>query len=213
MATKTISPTKDAFMEGIVGPDTNYGGNALCSAQVVYAAGDKAFIYRTVVNFDVSAVAADTINAVSLWMYHETMNGSAGHVSRNKRYSTWVENQVTWNDFSTGNAWDTGGGDGAGDIDDVTPTEVTFTFASSSGWQEVTGLKGHVDDAISLRSNIVALNVHLADQDPGATAGNNWHGKDYPGNAHYLAIDYTPASPAGIPFIRPSNATRALLRR
>lgn len=213
MATKTISPTIEAPVEGIFDADQNYGGDAGAtygSARVAYVGGSKTFLFRSLANFDVSAVAADTINSASLWLHHYVAtNTPTAHISRNTRPSTWVEAQVTWNDYSTGNAWTAGGGD----VDDVTPTEVTFSLAGSTGWQEVTGLKGHVDDAIASRGNIVALNLHLAEQDPGFDDGHFWRGGRYLSLAWYLRIDYTPASPAGIPFERPSRATRALLRR
>ncbi len=210
MATKTIAPTIDAVIEGIAFPDSNFGAANYAGARAIYIGADKTFLYHSLGNFDVSALAADTINSASLWMYHYTVSGTPStYISRNTRPSTWVVGEVTWNSFSTGNAWTAGGGD----VDDVTPTVVTFSLAAGTGWQEVTGLAGHVTDAIASRSNIVALNIRMVADDPGTPAGHFWHATEYLSLAWYLRIDYTPASPAGIPFERPSRATRALLRR
>lgn len=210
MSTITIHATIDSYMEGIVGPHVNFGSTVGTAARVVYAGGDKAFLARAIGNFSVSPVAADTINSASLWLYHYTLSGTPStYISRCTRPADWVEDEVTWDDYSAGNAWTAGGGD----VDDTTPTKVTFSLAAGSGWQEVTGLKAHVDDAIASRGNIVSLIVRLAGEDPGSSAGHIWRTKDFGSFTWYLTIDYTPAFPAGIPFERPSRASRAILRR
>lgn len=211
MATITVIPQFDSMMEGISAPDTNYGSTPFTGARAVYAGENKTFLYHAIGNFVVGAVAGDTINSASLWLYitGDPDGTPLCNIERCTRPRDWIEDEVTWNDYSTGNAW-TGAG---GDVDATTPAAVQFNLAASTGWQEVTGLKGHVDDAIASRFSDVSLILSLEDEDPGANAGHLWRTKDYLSLVWYLAIDYTPASPAGIPFERPSRAVRALLRR
>ncbi len=187
MTTRTFISTIEVPIEGIFDDTQNYSGATYGSARAAYVGGTKTFLFRSLVNFDVSAIAAYSINSASLWLYHYVVtNTPTAHISRNTRPSTWVEGEVTWLEFSSGNAWTAGGGD----VDDTTPTEVTFSLAGSIGWQEITGLKDHVDDAIASRGNIVALNLHLADQDPGFDDGHYWRGRRYGSLIWYLKVDY-----------------------
>lgn len=225
MSTITIGPTIDSYMEMVLTPDNNFGSDALLFAKVAYIGENKSLLINSLGNFDVSAVAADNINSASLWLYtFDSGDAASVTISRVKAHPDvgggtppdWVEDEVTWNSYSAGNAWDTAGGD----TDEVNPTKVTFTIQATEGWQEIVGLAGHVTDAIADRANIVALELSLVNSDPDSNAGNGWYSREMMGTefippalAWYLRIDYTPASPAGIPFIRPSIAQRALLRR
>lgn len=213
MATFTTSATIDALIEGVASPTLNFGNEVVVIVQVAYSGEDKTIRMRGLGNFDVSPIAADTINSASLWLYHSVVVRNNGNpnifVQRCTRPSTWVEDEVTWEEYSSGNAWTAEGGD----VDAVTPTKVDVVLPGSTGWQEITGLEGHVTDAIANRGNIVSLLLNLEDEDPGAGVGNHWNSKENGSNTWYLSVDYTPASPAGIPFERPSRQQRALLRR
>jgi hypothetical protein len=74
---------------------------------------------RGLLKFDLSGIpAGSVINSATLSLYVTTdasSNARTFRVYKVKRI--WVENQVTWNAYSTGNNWQTAGGGGANDID------------------------------------------------------------------------------------------------
>lgn len=195
-----------------LGPDANHNGSNLGVA-VVYIGGEKTFHTRTLLRFIVAALAADTINSASLWLYQTTTydsNGVGATVARCGE--TWGESAATWNDRATGTAWAVAGGS----PDTGTPPEVAFSAGlGATGWKEITGLGAHVVDGIDNRANAVRLNLMLDDEDPGSSEGALYHDKENVGGTLHpqLVVNYTLASPAGIPFERPSRQQRALLRR
>ena len=205
--TVKIIASADSYIEGVVGPTSNFGSEVGTLARVVDSAGDKSFWARAIGNFNLAAYAGHTITSASLHFYHYNRDGAASaYIARCTRPATWVEDEVTWERASDAQAWT----DDGGDFDDGTPTKVTFSLAGSTGWQEVTGLKGHVDDAIANRSNVLAIIVRLADEDPETTTGHIWRALDYGSLEWYIelnvsyveAVAATATALAGVPVVR-----------
>lgn len=192
MATATFQASKDSQMEGITYPNNNYGGATILSTVVMYASGTKAFLFRPIVNFDVSSIAGHTINSAKLVAVATSTSGSGwtAKVSRCTRPATWTEMGVTWNKYDGSNAWTAGGGD----FDDTTPAAVIFSDPGGAGSFDITGLVNHVTDAISNRSNIVSLILRLSDEDPGVNEGLGVKSREHADTADrwYLEVDYTP---------------------
>ena len=97
---------------------------------------------HTVIRFDTTGESG-TVSSATLYLYQEGNNGEAHDVAVRELLQTgWVESQVNWNDYSTGNSWNTGGALGAG-TDRVSTPEDTVTVPSTTGsyvsW-DVTGI-------------------------------------------------------------------------
>ncbi len=94
-------------------PDLNYGGNVAMTQQVSYDVFGKIAWYRTIGNFDVSALAGAKINTAKLVreLYSITNGGQDAKLSRCTRPSEWTEGGVTWNTYDGVNDWSNVGGD------------------------------------------------------------------------------------------------------
>ncbi len=194
MATIQIQASIDNYLIGVVpNEDLNAGASISIAIGTFFSGETKLAIDRPIVNFDVSSIATATINSAKLVreVWSVTNGGFSAKLSRCTRPSTWVELNSTWNDYDAPISWSSVGGD----FDDVTPGVVTYTEASGTGSDEITGLLDYVTDAISNRSNIVSLILRASDEEPGATARNFWRSREYGTEAErwYLEVDYTPA--------------------
>lgn len=84
---------------------------------------------RSLIQFDLSSLPdAAIISSATLRLYLGAENSSTGRTMRVYRLKrAWVENQVTWNVYSTGNNWQTAGGFGS---DDCEQTEIaSYVFS------------------------------------------------------------------------------------
>jgi hypothetical protein len=177
-------------MSGIAAnQDTNYGAASAIAHGTLYE-GAKTNLDRPIANFDVSLVAARTINAAEL---HRSFAGGFGvsfgaKIFRCTRPTTWTELGVTWNKYDGTNSWTAGGGD----YDSSTPTPIAFTEGAA---ETITGLKPFVDDAIANRGNILSIIIRADNEDPGIDAWISWHSKDTPSpiGIWFLLIDYAGA--------------------
>lgn len=186
----TFYPHIDGDMEGIATPSQTRGAYTATVVGVAYSGETKAFLWRTIAFFDVGSIAGGTITAAKLRLYTtggRTGGAAAATVYRCTRPLTVVESQFSWNNYKTGTAWTTAGGD----YDGSTPTPVGFTHPASSGWHEITGLSGFVTDAIANRQSIVALLLRDDDEDPGANAYVSYDSKEGT-NAPQLVVTCTP---------------------
>jgi len=111
-------------------PDTNYGDREYI--RTVPYSGDPD---RSIIRFDLSPLpAGSTITDAKLYLYCWTVNGNwidsvhrVNHTTPN--YETdWVELEVTWNDYKSGTAWGTAGGD-------FNATATDSLLISSTGWK------------------------------------------------------------------------------
>jgi len=70
---------------------------------------------------------------LKLSLYVISIEGVGGYVSYGKFIKrAWVESQVTWNIYSTGNNWQTAGGEGANDSDSTNYSLATGTLTAGS---------------------------------------------------------------------------------
>jgi hypothetical protein len=72
------------------------------------AAGD---FLRAVVRFDLSSIAGRTATSCSLTVNSLAAAGGTGYTLARLTRTDWVESEVTWNDYASGSAWTTPGGD------------------------------------------------------------------------------------------------------
>lgn len=217
MAQLTVEANIDSFIEGLIGPDLNQGLANACQHHITYLGSAKALWSRAIGNFDVSALAGFPINSAKLvrGIHSLTNGGFSAILSRCERPADWVEDEVTWNEYRNGNAWDNAGGD----FDDAgPPAKLTYSEASATGTYEITGLKDFVEDALTNRSGIVSIITRLADENPPVTTGALWRSKEHGSDVWRLVIDYTPTNPGrrglntpherGAPATGPASVTR-----
>ena len=194
MAELTVDATIDSFMSETEA-DGNNGDQDFMVHDVVYSGEMKLQWRRSIVNFDVSALAGATINSAKLTrhIWSITNGGQSARLSRCTRPADWTEGGVTWNKYDGANSWTNGGGD----VDDTgPPAKVDYTEPTATGDHDVTGLEAFVTDALDNRANIVPLITRLVDEDPGVTTQYAWRSIEYGSDIWRLVIDYTP-SPGG----------------
>ena len=118
MPTLTIQPNAAAGMDVFLHkhyPTNNYG------AEPDLRIGERNthvdYVIRTLIKFDLSGLPADAIISsavLSLWcVTDKSSHARTFRVYRVKR--DWVEDEATWNIYSTGNNWQTSGAAGAND--------------------------------------------------------------------------------------------------
>lgn len=145
-----------------------------------------------IILFDLlSFLPADAVITAAIWHFKvaltNTVSGQTFYVKRCTR-TDWVETEVTWNDYKTGSAWTTAGGDMA------TP-EVTLDALTTIGWKSF-DIKTLVDDAWDTRSGILTFILwrHVGSDGSGtgevAIHGKNRHPFDV-ADPHHLRITYT----------------------
>lgn len=124
----------DAYMNNAA-PDGNFGTGsvAYCGA----TAGKAAEEYRPIWRFDLRAagIPSDaTVTLGELWIRVSTVVSNPESETHNFLRITkaggdpWVESEVTWNDYKSGTAWDSAGGDYDGTVTD------SGVGPSGTGW-------------------------------------------------------------------------------
>lgn len=113
--TITIQPTNgvDVLIES-VNPTTNHDTETTAYIGDTNATDPEA--QRIIIKFDLSTIPANaTIIAASISMFEIAAGDGAGLGAWNifcyRLKRDWVEDQATWNEYSTGNAWGTAGAD------------------------------------------------------------------------------------------------------
>lgn len=135
---------------------------------------------RMLVRFDIASLDVASVSEALLTIYFNVSQGGtpAMEVVYPRTYSVkrltqvgWVPSEVTWNDYSTGNAWSTAGGDftavGAASFD-TTQDEVWDTVIDA--FYRTIDVTTILNDALA--AGATTLNLIIADSDEaGAFAG------------------------------------------
>lgn len=130
MTTLTLQPDGTAGQDATIKSSGGGTGNFATDTTIVvgeWNAGSS--IERTLIKFDLSSLPSDAvISSATLSLYALTdlsSNARTVRVYRVKR--AWVESQVTWNIWSTGNNWSTAGGFHADDCEQTDIGSRAFT--------------------------------------------------------------------------------------
>jgi len=193
VAETTFEATIDSYMAAQQS-NVNFGNSTALVYAVTIIGGTKQGQRRSIFNFDVSSLSGHTINSAKLSRDLTAIVGTdvGGRITRCTRPSTWVELEVTWAVYSTGNNWTNPGGD----FDDVTPGKVDYTEPNATGVHELTGLLAYVTDALDNRSGIVSLINRLQNELPAATEEIDYKSTEHADGGPLLIVDHTPP-PAG----------------
>ena len=128
----TITTIQPCDIDSYIASDaatTNYGTNTT----MLHGAYNGGLRRRSLVKFNLSSIPATEIcdsAILSLWLAADLAN-QACTFSAHRLLKNWVENQVTYNIYSTGNSWDTAGALGAGDRD-ATAMGVSGTVSATA---------------------------------------------------------------------------------
>ena len=157
MAENAYVPVRDSILN-LQFPNDNYGATDQVRLGTVYGGGVKTVLERGMADFDVSDLAGETVLHAELVRYVFDVVGAGGfaaRIARCTRPGTWVESEVTWNNYKAGTPWTAPGGD----FTNTDPPFVSYTEAvfAQIGLYTVTGLGGLVQDAIDNRSGILSV--------------------------------------------------------
>jgi hypothetical protein len=219
MAETTIEADIDSEMTA-TDVSGNFGDLDLILLGLNYVGGDKQNLWRSIGNFDVSPLAGHAINDAKLVRTIYEVVGTppwTARVLRCSRPADWVELEVTWDEYSAGNAWTSRGGD----MDSSTPPPIGFTEAEGPGDHEILGMGGFVHDALEFRNGIVSVILRVDDESFDQTRQTSWWSKDRGSDVWRLVIDHTPPCPghrrtdrsplaSGTPAARPTRPSQAI---
>ena len=190
MSTVTLNPTDYTGYINSASSSTNFNATNLTLGERNEQSNQKK---RPLLQYDLSSIpAGSTINSATLRLYMITDfsdNARTARVYRVKR--DWVGTEVTWNEYSSGNSWQTAGGLGPNDVD--TPEIGTRDFTNSESvpaYKEFTLTASAIEDMIdggSFTNNgfLIAMDEEVNDAYLGSTG-------DASPNSHELVIDFTP---------------------
>lgn len=193
MARPVIDPTlelqpdatagKDNMMED-QNPTTNY--STLEYLHLGETNGITA-LYRSLIQFDLSSIPASaTVDAANLVVRlvangnERAANNRTGRAYRLKR--VWVEAESSWNNYSTGNAWQTAGAGGANDAEaadigscafsttDVSGADKTFALTASAVQEWTSG--AFANNGIKLQMDTETNDTQRVGSSDHATAAN-----------------------------------------
>lgn len=135
MPTITLQPDDstgiDSWIQSNVATRNNGSTTDLCIGE--WDGGSASC--KSLLKFDLSSIplGAVIVSAVLTLTYNGVeYSGNSRTVQAFRIKRNWVENQVTWNVFSTGNNWQTAGASGADDIESTVIGSYSIT-ASPSG--------------------------------------------------------------------------------
>ncbi len=194
-STDTFSGFVDTWL-GLFAPTTNNDGAASFGVNR-FGTGNHAVGYIKATGFNTTNIpAGSTITAASVNVKCQD-DGAPFAVRLRRVLRNAVVGQATWNVYSTGNSWTTGGGlsDGndrsATTTADATPNGVAYVVWSDA--QLVTDLQNMLDGSVS------NFGWHMERADAGTDDGNYYtftasEGAD--GSRPYLSVTYTAPSSA-----------------
>lgn len=144
----TLNPSADAPMLSDAAT-TNYGTEATVQSGE-WNGGVS--IRRSCIKFDLSAYSGRVAIAAKLRLYDTgndyTDNARTMNLYRLKR--AWVEGQVTWTIYSTGNNWaSSGAGDSTNDYDNNVVGSVSLPNPPVEGWVEIPLTVSYINEWLS----------------------------------------------------------------
>ena len=159
----------DAYLRADT-PTTNNGG----AAQLGAGEPDNSAIgnvWHSVLKFDLSSIPNNaTVNSATLTLYHDLELASQATtlgVYRLKR--AFVEAQVTWNVYSTGNSWEIAGGTGSAD------TEVSAIGSRVMTSTEANGAKDVALDVAAVEEMVSGVFANNGFMLMNTSSENDWH--------------------------------------
>ena len=172
--------TEDAYFRSDA-PTSNYGSDA-----TIRAYGSTA--RNGVLSFSgfANVPAGATINDITQYIYN-TSGITSSIFSFRRVLLNWVEAQITWNIYSTGNNWNTAGG--LGDDTDRSSTVSGTVTVTTTGWYSNSDAQWITDHQNFLDGTWNNYGYHI--QNGTTTFGLFASSEGTDGQRPYIEIDYT----------------------
>ena len=158
-----IDPTYSEQPDGTDGVDsyiaflqnsTNYGSSVIMLIGEMNTGSSQ--LHRSLIKFDLTSIpTASPISAATLsfWITTDQSNVTAfWRVYRQKK--TWVEAEVTWDDYASGSAWTAGGGFDIADCETTDIGELSVNNSQAPGTEEAIELDGQSADYAELIAQV-----------------------------------------------------------
>lgn len=125
---------------------------------------------RTLIKFDVSSIPANAIitSAIQSLYVNSDFSSNARTARWYRLKRAWVEDQSTWNIYSTGNNWDTAGGFGANDCEQTDIGSLAFsaseTLSVFKDWSLTpSAVQGWISGAFANNGTLGMMDTELND--------------------------------------------------
>ncbi len=181
---------------------TNYksspaSNNSSITTNWIYADLTGTDVRRSVIKFDLSSIPSNAvITSASLKLIQLGGSGSIT-VNVHRLLRNWVNAQVTWNEYSTGNSWSTAGG-GAGTDYTSTATDSKAMSSYAGGTVDSYNVLTDVQDIVNNGGNNYGWIMKLATESGNTYVGYNSQDAGTPANRPILTVVYTVPTPGGI---------------
>lgn len=186
-STDDVASCNDVMMKEEA-PTTNYDGGTNPLEATKYDVGDHA---NSLVKFDLTSLAGVTVTSAKLGLYlYDFRETGPDTVSVFRVLRDWVESEATWNIYSTGNSWSTGGGIGDG-TDRVAAAVGSLSIGTAAQYYEFDLDAADVQDCIDNASANFGWLLERTDgqDDQHGRIFRQSNGTD--GQRPYLEVTYT----------------------
>ena len=141
-----------------------------------------------------SISASSTVSAATFALYRTEGNTPAQSLDMHRCLRNWVENQATWNNYSTGNAWTTAGGRSDGNDRSAT-VSATLSTGTANGYQTISsaGLAADVEDFIDGTYSNYGWQMERNDGEGNSLYARFTDSEGTDGQRPYLSVTYAAA--------------------
>lgn len=180
-------------------PTTNSQADALYEIST-FGSGDRRF---ALIRFDLSGLSGPvTVNSVTLRFNGEGGSATPKTMQLKRVIRNWVESQATWNVFSTGNSWSTGGGlHESNDRSSTVSASEPTTNSTGAGFEyEFTHANLASDVEGFINGDFTNNGWHIGLDNETGGGGQSWvltSSKGSDGSRPELEIDYTEGGGGG----------------
>jgi hypothetical protein len=178
-------------------PTTNYGTSSTMELTNWAGGSDKHLCLSFSGLSNISA--SEVVSSVTLGIYRFNGDANTHSIGLKRLLRNWVEAQATWNIYSTGNNWTTGGGESDGN-DRSGTSSGSFSSSSVAGYKTITSTGQLMDDVQDFIDGTLTNYGHHVEV---LDASNYWaqyrasEGTD--GQRPYLSVTHAAAGGLSIP--------------
>jgi hypothetical protein len=182
------SGTEDVQIKSAA-PNSNYSSGWTTFEISKYGSGDHAHVLLSFSGLS-NITGNITVSAASINIYREGGSSGTRHVVARRVLRNWVESQVTWNIYSTGNNWTTGGCQSDGN-DRVAASSGAATV-SGNGYITITDSQFYddIEYIISGSYNNYGWICERSDDGEDGQYDIYWSAEGTDGNRPYLSVTY-----------------------
>lgn len=195
---------QSAWLDQVL-PTQNFSGTSFPYIEVgSQAAGIPGQRARSLFRIDTSPLGTGiVVNSTKIRLYTDFSSGGIRQVDIHRVLRGWVEGEATWNNYSTGNAWTSGGAFGIGDVDFTISGQAFPGNTPPLGYVEFTGavLATNVQDWANLVKTNNGWLIKLESSIEGVTLQKEYLGSGVggldAGNRPEVVVDFDEA-PSGV---------------